>query len=72
MIVPLRSERCPSAISASTPPSPLLSARSSNSTYFAVTTSKSAHRIRDSVPITASAVTVPPESVAAEIALRNA
>ena len=72
MVVPLRSERRPSAISANTPPSPLLSARSSNNTYFAVTTSSSAQRIRDSVPITASAVTLSPDSVAAKIALRNA
>src|SRR4030088_1584425 len=46
------SARCPSAISESVPPSPLLSARSSSSTYLAVTTIKSAHRISDRTPST--------------------
>src|SRR5882724_9407666 len=49
--------RWPSAISESVPPSPLLSARSSSSTYFAVTTIKSAHRISDSTPSTMTRVT---------------
>ena len=44
--------RRPSAISDSEPPSPWLSARSSSSTYFAVTTMISAHRISDSTPST--------------------
>src|ERR1700676_725201 len=46
------SARWPSAINDSVPPSPLLSARSSSSTYFAVTTTNSAHRIRLSTPST--------------------
>src|SRR5580704_2715115 len=46
------SARCPSAISESVPPSPLLSARSNSSTYLAVTTMNSAHRIRDRTPST--------------------
>src|SRR5712671_3351571 len=49
--------RCPSAISESVPPSPLLSARSSSSTYLAVTTVKSAHRISESTPSTMIRVT---------------
>ena len=51
------SARWPSAISESVPPSPLLSARSSSRTYFAVTTIKSAHRIRDRTPSTMTRVT---------------
>ena len=51
------SARWPSAISDSVPPSPLLSARSSSSTYFAVTTMNSAHRISDSTPSTMTRVT---------------
>src|SRR3984957_11520343 len=46
------SARCPSAISESVPPSPLLSARSNSSTYLAVTTINSAHRISDRTPST--------------------
>jgi hypothetical protein len=46
------SARCPSAISESVPPSPLLSARNSNSTYLAVTTMNSDHRISESTPST--------------------
>ena len=45
--------RCASAIRASVPPSPWLSARSRISTYFSVTTTISAHRIRDTTPSTA-------------------
>src|ERR1700676_4920729 len=50
------SARWPSAISDSVPPSPLLSARSSSRTYFAVTTIKSAHRISDRTPSTMTRV----------------
>src|SRR3954469_25286080 len=46
------SARCPNAISDSVPPSPLLSARSSSSTYLAVTTMNSDHRISESTPST--------------------
>ena len=46
------SARCPSAIRESVPPSPLLSARSSSSTYLAVTTMNSDHRISESTPST--------------------
>src|ERR1700761_453812 len=63
--------RCPSAISDSVPPSPLLSARSSSSTYLAVTTMKSAHRIRLSTPSTSVRVTGWPSDAAAT-ASRNA
>ena len=53
------SERRPSACCAkamrdSVPPSPLLSARIRNSTYFAVTVNTSAQSSSDTVPITAS------------------
>ena len=44
--------RCPSAIRDSVPPSPLLSARNSSSTYLAVTTMNSDHRISESTPST--------------------
>src|ERR1700730_1955105 len=54
----LRPSACwPSAISDSVPPSPLLSARSSSRTYFAVTTIKSAHRISDRTTSTTTRVT---------------
>src|SRR6476620_2205459 len=46
------SARCPSAIRDKVPPSPLLSARNSSSTYFAVTTMNSDHRISESTPRT--------------------
>ena len=45
-----------SAISANTPPSPLLSARMTTSTYFRVTTTISAHVMSDSMPSTLSGV----------------
>jgi hypothetical protein len=61
----------PSAISDSVPPSPLLSARSSSSTYFAVTTMNSAHRIRLSTPSTRPRLTGWPCAAAAN-ASRNA
>ena len=44
--------RCPSAISDSVPPSPLLSARNSSSTYLAVTTMNNDHRISERTPRT--------------------
>src|SRR6185312_14058317 len=44
--------RCPSAISDSVPPSPLLSARNSSNTYLAVTTMNNDHRISESTPRT--------------------
>ena len=62
-----------SAISVSVPPSPLLSARNSISTYFRVTTTISAHRISDTTPSTVVRVSSSwfgPE--AATIASRNA
>ena len=46
------SARDANAISASVPPSPLLSARSRISTYLAVTTSSSAQMISDRMPST--------------------
>ena len=46
------SARLASAVSESVPPSPLLSARSRISTYLAVTTMISAHRMSDSTPNT--------------------
>lgn len=49
--------RCARAISASVPPSPLLSARSRMTTYFSVTTTISAHRMSDTTPNTAIGVT---------------
>ena len=48
------SARCASAIRDSVPPSPLLSARIRNSTYFAVTVKNSAQSKSEIVPITAS------------------
>ena len=48
------SARVASAVSDSVPPSPLLSARSSTSTYLIVTTTISAHTISDSTPSTVS------------------
>ena len=47
---------CARAISDSTPPSPLLSARMTNSTYFTVTTSSSAHSASDTTPMMAWSV----------------
>src|SRR3954447_9525303 len=63
--------RCPNAISDSVPPSPLLSARNSSRTYFAVTTTKSAQRISDNTPSTMTRVTGWP-SAAPATASRNA
>ena len=59
-----------SAIKASVPPSPLLSARSSRRTYFAVTTMRSAHTISDRMPSTIGSVAAPPPA-AAESASRK-
>ncbi len=63
--------RCPSAISDSVPPSPLLSARNSSSTYLAVTTMNSDHRISESTPRTMMRDTGWP-SAACVTASRNA
>src|SRR6201996_717112 len=63
--------RWPSPISDSVPPSPLLSARNSRSTYLAVTTMNSDHRIRLSTPSTSVRVTCSP-AAAAVTASRNA
>ena len=68
----LPSARCASAISASVPPSPLLSARSRITTYLSVTTTISAHRISDSTPSTASRVGAPSAPTAATTASRSA
>ena len=65
------SARVASAVSDSVPPSPLLSARSSRTTYFRVTTTISDHRISESTPSTTVRVTGP-DSVAATTATRNA
>jgi hypothetical protein len=46
--------RCTSAMSASTPPSPLLSARRTKVRYFAVTVSISAQKMSDRTPSTCS------------------
>jgi hypothetical protein len=54
-----------SAISASVPPSPLLSARSRTTTYFRVTTSSSAQMISDRMPSTASTLAGWPRPTAA-------
>jgi hypothetical protein len=54
------SARCVNAISDSTPPSPLLSARIRNSTYLTVTTRISAHSASDSTPSTSTRETPPP------------
>jgi hypothetical protein len=50
------SPRETSAVSASTPPSPLLSARSTSVTYLNVTTMMSAQKITDSTPSTLTGV----------------
>jgi hypothetical protein len=63
--------RVASAIKAKVPPSPLLSARSSTTTYFKVTTMVSAHRIKEITPSTASGVAAAPP-VAADTASRTA
>jgi len=63
--------RVASAVNDSVPPSPLLSARSSRSTYLIATTTISAHRISESTPSTMSRVTGP-DSTAATTATRNA
>ena len=54
---PAQCARNASAISASVPPSPLLSARSRISTYLSVTTTISAQKISERTPRTASRVT---------------
>ena len=69
---PLPTARCASAISASVPPSPWLSARSRITTYFSVTTMISAHRISDTTPSTACVVTTPDGPLAATTASRSA
>ncbi len=55
-----RGERCASAANASTPPSPLLSARKIKTTYFIVTMTISDHRISEMAPITATRIGRPP------------
>ncbi len=47
---PSPGERWASVASASTPPSPLLSARMMSTTYFSVTMTMSAHRMSDRAP----------------------
>ncbi len=69
---PRETTREASAISASVPPSPLLSARSRNSTYFAVTTISSAQMMRERMPSTTASLAAPPAPVAALTASRNA
>jgi hypothetical protein len=54
------SARVASAVSESVPPSPLLSARSSNKTYLRVTTTTNAHTIIERTPSTVSCVGTPP------------
>ena len=63
--------RVASAISDKVPPSPLLSARNSNSTYFSVTVTISAQTMSDKTPSTMSLVT-PRSLLAASTASRNA
>jgi hypothetical protein len=63
--------RVASAVSDSVPPSPLLSARNSSSTYFSVTVTISAQTISDSTPSTMSRVT-PCSLLAAMTASRKA
>ena len=46
----LTGARCANAASASTPPSPLLSARMMKTTYFTVTTTTNAQKISDKAP----------------------
>ena len=69
---PLPTARCASAISASVPPSPLLSARSRMTTYFSVTTTISAHRISESTPSTACGAAAADVPLAATTASRSA
>ncbi|MGY4296288.1 hypothetical protein ACVWXN_004383 [Bradyrhizobium sp. i1.4.4] len=69
---PVPTARWASAISASVPPSPLLSARSRITTYLSVTTTMSAHRISESTPSTAAGVGTPSAPEAAITASRNA
>ncbi|MEJ0044684.1 MAG: hypothetical protein WDM81_21785 [Rhizomicrobium sp.] len=57
---PSRAERCASVASASTPPSPLLSARMMRTTYFSVTMMTSAQRMSDSAPKIASSAGIAP------------
>ena len=61
--------RWSSAIRASVPPSPLLSARMIKSTYFSVTTTISAHSISDMTPSTISRVSAPPAAAAVRLSL---
>ena len=61
-----------SAVNASVPPSPLLSALSRTSTYLSVTTMVSDQKISDSMPYTAAWVTAPCSPVAASTASRKA
>ena len=63
--------RVASAVNDRVPPSPLLSARSSRSTYLIATTTINAHTISESTPSTMSRVTGP-DSTAATTATRNA
>ncbi len=59
-------ERCASAASAITPPSPLLSARMMKATYLTVTTISSVQKISDMAPNTAAADGMPLPSAAME------
>ncbi len=66
------SAREASAISASVPPSPLLSARSRISTYLAVTTKSSAQMISDKMPSTTGSLAGALGPTAASTDSRNA
>ena len=72
MLLPRTSERDASAIKASVPPSPLLSARNRISTYLAVTTNSSAQMISDRIPSTTGSLAGLPAPVAANTASRSA
>ncbi len=69
---PPPSAREASAISASVPPSPLLSARKRISTYLAVTTKSSAQMISDRMPSTTGSLTGLPGPTAASTDSRTA
>ena len=63
--LPRPTARCASAISASVPPSPLLSARSRITTYLTVTMRISAQMISDSTPRTTGSLAASPAPIAA-------
>ena len=69
---PRDTARCASAISASVPPSPLLSARSRIATYLIVTITINAQMISDRMPNTAGSVAGLPAPTAACTDSRNA